>query len=130
MNHSKYNIVVTRLFSRNIDGVTESSHPLIEQYHLTSYVFNTFRDWSRVIELYSLEHDYTTRRHYERSFTKRRYEIAEVIELPTGESVCILKTHYLRFIQKKWRKILDMRKLRLKKYKQLNILVKRERIGY
>ena len=51
-------------------------------------------------------------RNYKQIICSDKYlqpEIAEVIEMPTGEFVCILKTFWLRLIQRKWKKIYKRR---------------------
>ncbi len=45
-------------------------------------------------------------RNYTEIIDKHNYfkpEIGEIIELPTGERVCILKTFWLRLIQRRWK---------------------------
>jgi hypothetical protein len=142
LNYSKYNIVYTQLFNRRIHGQNETSHPNIDEYHMTLYIFENAREWYNEIELddtdteTDTETDNNEHTHFNTTmnnsirihpYRRLRYEIAQVIDLPTGESVSILKTHYIRLIQRKWKKIVEMRKLRLRYYKRLDMFVKRER---
>lgn len=57
-------------------------------------------------------------------------EIAEVFELRTGETIAVLKTFWLRIIQKTWKKICIKRKEIIKLRCRLSNLSFKERRGY
>jgi hypothetical protein len=62
------------------------------------------------------------RSYYKICEERNRYvnpEIGQVIDLPTGESVVIIKTIWLRIIQRKWKKIIDQRKQITQSYKSI-----------
>lgn len=52
------------------------------------------------------------------------------IILPSGESICILKTFWIKCIQRKWKKICNYNKLIIKEMKTINNIKKRERQCY
>jgi hypothetical protein len=56
-------------------------------------------------------------------------EIVEKIELKTGESICILKTFWIKCIQRKWRKICEYNKKILHDLKVLKNIKKRDIIN-
>jgi hypothetical protein len=56
---------------------------------------------------------HSTIRNYKQMVSKQNYicpEIGECVELPTGECIVILKTFWIRIIQRTWRNILKKRK--------------------
>jgi len=53
-------------------------------------------------------------------------QIVDKIELKTGESICILKTFWLKCIQRKWKKICEYNKNVLKEITTIKFLKKRE----
>ncbi len=67
--------------------------------------------------LQSNVHNHPTIRNYHNIVLKSNYlkpEIGEYIILPTQEAVAILKTFWLRIIQKKWKKVFQERKNMIK----------------
>ena len=56
-------------------------------------------------------------------------EIAQVVQLETGEYVAILKTFWLRIFQRKWRNILKERKRVIKERTQIKSLLYRQYHG-
>jgi hypothetical protein len=76
--------------------------------------------------------------HYEKHPTIRNYsniisrkdyirrEIGECILLPTQETIAILKTFWIRIIQKKWKKVFKEREIIIKKRNLPSSLYKRE----
>jgi hypothetical protein len=59
-------------------------------------------------------------------YTPYSLQIVEKIEMDTGESICILKTFWLRCIQRKWKKICNYNKKVLNEIKEIKFLKKRE----
>ena len=48
-------------------------------------------------------------RNYWKIVKEPKIELVEMVRLPSGEDVCIIKTHIIKQIQRKWRKILNDR---------------------
>lgn len=81
--------------------------------------YNTYRKTS----------PHPTIRNYHNIVVKDNYikpEIGQYIILPTQESIAILKTFWIRIIQKKWKKIFKERIERIKAAKGYNNLSRRE----
>jgi hypothetical protein len=85
---TKYNFVICELYSISKNN----------KYYLTHFRFRkyNYREAERIIQ-------------YLQSTSK--IEIAECIYLPSQHCVSILKTFWLRLIQRKWKKIINERKL-------------------
>jgi hypothetical protein len=56
-------------------------------------------------------------------------EIAQCILLPTGERMCIIKTMWLKFIQRKWKQVYQKRQEIMNNRKQIASILFRERNG-
>ena len=54
----------------------------------------------------------------------------EKLVLPSGESICILKTFWIKCIQRKWKKIFKHNKKIVEEMKSINYIKKRERECY
>jgi hypothetical protein len=68
-------------------------------------------------------------RNYSNIVSKENYlkpEIAQCIILPTQETIAILKTFWIRIIQRKWKKVFKLRQDNIKKYGKLTNLYSRE----
>jgi hypothetical protein len=71
-------------------------------------------------------------RNYDKIISRKDYikkEIGYCIVLPTQETIAILKTFWLRIVQRKWKNIFKQRQIILKKRNLPSSLYKRE-IGY
>lgn len=76
-----------------------------------------------------LEHSHPVIRNYKNIILHQNYikpEIAECIVLPTQETIAILKTFWIRIIQKKWKKIFKQRQEVIKKRHYLSNIKIRE----
>lgn len=81
---------------------------------------------------YQNYNNHPTIRNYYNIVTKPSYiklEIGEYIILPTHEAIAILKTFWIRIIQKKWKKVYNERKNIIKKRCNLYNLSIREKYG-
>ena len=68
-------------------------------------------------------------RNYTNIVSKEDYfkpEIAQCIILPTHETIAILKTFWIRIIQRKWKKVFKLRQDNIRKYSKLTNLYSRE----
>ena len=68
-------------------------------------------------------------RNYTNIVSKEDYfkpEIAQWIILPTHETIAILKTFWIRIIQRKWKKVFKLRQDNIRKYSKLTNLYSRE----
>jgi hypothetical protein len=79
--------------------------------------------------LYLQNQEHYIFKNYRNIITRENYikpEIAECIYLPQGESVCIIKTFWIKIIQKTWKKICKQRKEIIKRRCSLICLKYRE----
>ena len=117
---TKYNIVLCELFNNKLHGTTNSD--VSKHYLLINRIkkldTDFIDDWTA-----PLNQDYIDRqeqitphkfiRNYKNMITQPNYikpEIGEIINLPTGHSVCIIKTMWLRVIQRAWKRLIKERK--------------------
>ena len=111
---TKYNIVLCELFNNKLHGSTNSD--VSKHYLLINRIkkldLDFIDDWTA-----PLNQDYIDRqeqisphkfiRNYKNMITKPNYikpEIGEKIYLPSGHCVCIIKTIWLKLIQRAWKK--------------------------
>lgn len=116
----KYNIVICSKYNIHLHGTYE---PKISDHYLTQYRLKYF-DYDIINELVEFINANTSQ--YDVDFT---VEIAECIYLPSYHCVCIIKTHWLRLIQRKWKNICTERKRVTRLRCSLNALRYRETYG-
>jgi hypothetical protein len=92
----RYKIVLCDLFDSNIYGIDENSDKNIEKHFIVirSYAYYNSKFIKKDINFYSKQLDKII-----------QPEIAECIILSGGEFVAILKTFWIRIIQRKWKKV-------------------------
>ena len=117
---TKYNIVLCELFNNKLHGNTNKE--VINHYLLINSMkkldLDFIDNWAA-----PLNQDYIDRqeqitphkfiRNYKNMITQQNYikpEIGEIINLPTGHTVCIIKTVWLRVIQRAWKRLFKERK--------------------
>ena len=117
---TKYNIVLCELFNNKLHGSTNSD--VSKHYLLINRIkkldLDFIDDWTA-----PLNQDYIDRqeqitphkfiRNYKNMITKPNYikpEIGEIINLPTGHAVCIIKTMWLMVIHRAWKRLFKERK--------------------
>jgi hypothetical protein len=91
---TKYNIVLCELYNKEYHGYIDGE---INNHYLSLFRFKKYDD--NCIN--------NIRNHNTRPF---RLEIAECLYLPSYHCVSILKTHWLKLIQRTWKKIYRYRK--------------------
>jgi len=91
---TKYNIVLCELYNKEYHGYIdgEINNHYLSLMRFTSYDYN-------YINIIRNQHP-----------SRFRIEIAECLYLPSDHCVCILKTHWLKLIQRTWKKIYKNRK--------------------
>jgi len=127
---TKYNIVLCELYNTYIHGMT--SNTIVKYHYLIICRFKLFdiNDINDIADVYSeryiefVEDNHVSiRKHsiyknYKNIVSNENYikpEIAECIYLPTNECICIIKTFWIKIIQRKWKSILLERKEIIKK---------------
>jgi hypothetical protein len=128
--NNKYDLVLCELYYKPYHGINNNmnSHYLlfsrfkklgpVEQENDFYVNYDTLDDiydvgeWIYDNYTYPIVESHPTIRNYEKIIESDKYlqpELAQVIETPTREYVCILKTFWLRLIQRKWKKIYKRR---------------------
>jgi hypothetical protein len=140
ISRTKYNIVLCELYNIKKHGYPSTN--IVENNYLTVVRFKKLNmsliecetwNWYNY-NMSQISHftPHNIFRNYEYILRREdliRPEIAECIYLSGGECVSILKTFWIRIIQRKWKKILVERKEKLKLRKQIKSLIYRETIG-
>jgi hypothetical protein len=96
---------------------------------IIKFLRNNYKNFVRKINYYE---KHPTIRNYDKIISRKDYikkEIGQCIVLPTQETIAILKTFWLRIIQRKWKYIFKERQIILKKRNLPSSLYQRE-IGY
>lgn len=143
ISRTKYNIILCEIFNDKIHGtpINEklNSHFLINSrfkildISVTNNVcihYNSFYSTLHLTNPNKLNHKYI--RNYKNIITNESYikpEIAECFYLETGECIAILKTFWIRLIQRKWKNILSERKKIIQKRCSIKSLLYREIYG-
>ena len=138
-NTSKYNLVLCELHYTPIHGKTATSCPTIESHYILIDRFDPFTgmslsyeqsdssdsdsDYDETIagvqDLYNDEYDamainipHKTIRNYANIVRHPSYiqpQIALCVELPTGENITIIKTIWIKLIQRAWKRVYKRR---------------------
>lgn len=144
-----WNLMLCELHCPSIHGKDEQSDPNIETHFLVYDRFETITGTSYqylINDMYMLKQYYSslsssntqqlenhpTIRNYHNIISKPNYikpEIGEYILLPTQEAVAILKTIWLRIVQKKWKKVFAERQIIIQKRCCVSHLRDRENNG-
>ena len=151
----KYNLVVCEIHNEYLHGYNSDSDPNIKGHYLCSYVLRNcffFNNNTTTVEdededphiyemvevyknLYSNLNVFTDHafiRNYKKIVSNKQYivpHIAEVIYLSGQESCAIIKTMWLKVVQRRWKKVFRERNRILNIRKQTQSLLYRERYG-
>ena len=139
-----YNIILCELYNERIHGVTNNA--IIKSSYLVycrfkkldmEYIEDYIDDFNAHYLHLANNNDATVTNHsvfrnYKNIILKQPYikpEIAECIYLENQECLAVLKTHWLKLIQRTWKNIIKKRKRVLQKRMDLNSLKQREITG-
>jgi hypothetical protein len=115
----KYNLVLCEQFNKETHGFDNDSDPNVVHHHLVMYsekdVFSLKKTMKRMKKYMQLRHGNRSILPYEQL---QKPEIAECIYLRGGECVAIIKTFWLKIVQRKWRLICKQRKIIINKRSQ------------
>lgn len=111
---TRFNIVLCELYNKNIHGIPHINSN-VDYHYLTIHrykrldmdIINDMCEFLNAEYIYLPNHHHNIFRNY-RNIIRENYikpEIAECIYLPNGESVCIIKTFWLKIIQRTWKRI-------------------------
>jgi hypothetical protein len=136
---TKYNIILCELYNDKMHGATNE---LVSNYYL---VINRIKklnmDFINCLTQV-IKQDYIDRqqdiiphkiiKNYQNMITNPNYikpEIGEVLYLQSGHAVCIIKTFWLKIIQRAWKKVYKIRAQMIKKRCHIQSLKHREITG-
>lgn len=139
---NRYNLGICEIYHKNIHGYREKSNLYIHNHFILVFyidvndlyndqivrnnINNMYRSYSYILT------SHPTIRNYHKiisDINNLKINIIETIELPSKEIICIIKTIWLKLLQRKWKNIYKKRIMKLKKMKNFSIIVKREIIG-
>jgi hypothetical protein len=120
ISNTKYNIILCEIFNNLIHGKSNSE---VNKHYLNICTFKqlNMKIINEMCELYNdgyIERSNALSRHkiirnYHNIITHPNYikpEIGEKINLPSGHCICIIKTLWLKIIQRAWKKVYQTRK--------------------
>jgi hypothetical protein len=118
LSPTKFNIVLCELYNKKIHGGNKK----LNSHYMVIGAFRNFdiHSLNRMSRFYNRSYlnkldkitPHSCIRNYKQIVTMSNYvkpEIAQTILLPGGEQICILKTFWIRLIQRAWRRIFQER---------------------
>ena len=134
---SRFNISLCELYNPRVHGKEETN---VLYHYLVNTRFkyldiNFINDIANNINneyIYLLNQNHDIFRNYKEIITQENYvkpEIVECIYLDTGHCVGIIKTVWIKLIQRAWKNILRKRELIVRKRRQVNSVIHRELTG-
>jgi hypothetical protein len=122
---TKYNIVLCELYNKLIHGIPPLKSD-VKNHYLVTYRFKQFKlknieniSYDIITEYAYLENQtHPIFKNYKFIISQPQFikpEIAQCIYLPDNEFVAIIKTYWIRLIQRKWKNICKERQIILKK---------------
>lgn len=143
----KYNLIIPELYNKYIHGKTKDSDPNINGQFMVLQTFNyNNSNENKVVELFNYIDSMSKfyKKYYLRNFRGLKHEliknykniiinksflnveIGQVYYLKGDECVCIIKTFWLKLVQRAWKKIYKQRMLIQKKRRMPNSLLYRQ----
>ncbi len=139
-NSTKYNLVIAELYNKNIHGITNDSDPninghfmVLQRFHKPPSNFNNICNFYKKYyqkNFGDLKHD--TIRNYNNIIKDPNYlniEIGEIYYLRGHECICIIKTVWLKIIQRAWKNVYKIRQDIMKKRMQPTSIMYRQISG-
>ena len=137
---SRYNITLCELYNSKLHGNT-NNNDVRNHYLLINRIKKLDINFINSLTK-ALNKDYIERqqqiiphkfiKNYKNIITRQNYikpEIGEIIHLPYGHTVCIIKTLWIKLIQRAWRKVYNIRTQMFKMRCQMQSLKYREVTG-
>lgn len=152
VSKTRFNLVICELYNRGIHGVPDkNSNSGVESHYLVNGRFKNFNmcdinEYDYIVMLrarymnlsnkyINSNNEYVNRtrfRNYINIITREDYirpEIAECIYLSGNECVAIIKTFWIRLIQRTWKKVYRAKMETIRKMKSIHYLKDREISG-
>ena len=126
------NLVLCELYNPKIHNYSNSEEDWkdVATHWLNIYTIPINYNKSKInkyiknLKKYNLENNHPYIRNYV-NINKQYLQIhlAKNMILPTGETICIIKTYWLRIIQRTWKRIYKERKEMIEKRKNINSII-------
>uniref|UniRef100_A0A6C0DIY2 Uncharacterized protein n=1 Tax=viral metagenome TaxID=1070528 RepID=A0A6C0DIY2_9ZZZZ len=139
-NSTKYNLVIAELYNKKIHGITNDSDPninghfmVLQRFHKPPCNFNNICNFYKKYyqkNFGDLQHDII--RNYNNIINHSNYlniEIGEIYYLRGDECICIIKTVWLKIIQRAWKSLYKIRQDIMKKRMLPNSIMYRQISG-
>lgn len=138
---TKYNIILCELYNDKIHGKTNDTNHVNKHYLLINRIKKLDMDFINCLTRV-IKQDYIDRQqhiiphkiinNYQNIITNTNYikpEIGEILYLQSGHSVCVIKTFWLKIIQRAWKKVYNIRMQIIKTRCKIQSLKHREITG-
>jgi hypothetical protein len=140
---NKFNLVLCEIFNTEMHGFTKDSDPNIKTHFLSIYILKKYINFEKInnmVELYQTYYlnTYTSFenheiiRNYKNIVSSPNYikpEIAQVLLLSGNEKVVIIKTFWIKIVQRLWKKVFNQRKNIIEKRKHVKSILYKETNG-
>ena len=142
--HSKYKLATCHLFHPQLDGITNDSSYDIHNHFLVNDIINAddFYNHEYLVDIINFQlfyytiieeniypKEHPTIRNYNKFLNNYKTYTLDIIqydELEGGESVCYIKTFWLKIFQRKWKQYYSKLKARIQKMERPQNIRKRE----
>lgn len=145
---NKYNLGVCEIFHTNIHGFTNNSYKYIHGHYMilsiihksdfyTMCIRDCIHDYiNSVYRYYNINNHklihHPNIRNYNNIISNKnniKLNIIQIINLSTNENIAIIKTFWLKILQRKFKKKYKNRLIKLEKMKNIRYLIQREILG-
>jgi hypothetical protein len=107
---TRFNIIISEPYNETIHGLSDNL-----EIYFHYLVIGRFKIFKLNYINYVINYMNRIYGNYHSSFNKKKIEIAECHDLPSEERIAIIKTFWLKLIQRTWKNILKKRNLIIKK---------------
>ena len=139
-SENKFKIVLCEIFNAEMHGFNKDSDPDVKNHFLSIYVVKKYTNLDKlydIAKLYNLNNsihisNHAFIRNYNNIISDKNYikpEIGEVITLNGGEIVVIIKTFWLKIVQRLWKKVFEQRKKVIAKRMHIKSILYKETNG-
>ena len=115
--NTRFNIVLCELYNKSHGNNNNLYYYYLNMYSfkiLNMYILNKIiKDYNTHINSITNIHSYSIIKNYENIVKNSNYikpQIAENIVLDSGHTICVIKTIWLKLIQRTWKKVYALRK--------------------
>jgi len=141
---NKYKLGVCEFFHNNIHGFTNNSYKYIHGHYMILSIIHKYDFYNLCMDNYQNHmynyYNYNNNkllyhpiiRNYNNIISNKnniKVNIIQIINLSTNENIAIIKTFWLKILQRKFKKNYKNRLIKLEKMKNIRYLMQREILG-